>query len=471
MRRRTWRGQPSNGRAVQVEDVAEDPGYRGLVRMPRQDLEASWRRAGRACRSPGPGRSRRWPSRRMSCPPRGRSRARPGVMAKVLGVPRTSVNHSCTKRTARSSTVLSTYSCWLRMSPPLCVCDVGRSPAAGEVDRAHQCRRLGRVPGTSSYAVYRRAMPREIPPWKAGARRSAVLGAARGRLTCEWACQPPPWCRRAGPRGGAGLRRDRPGIGLTRSTIGQTKEEPCRSGPRRKCCAWCRTRASRSWTSGSSTCPGSCSTSRFPPTQLTEDVFEEGFGFDGSSIRGFQEIQESDMLLMPDPNTAVIDPFREHRTLNLNCFVRDPVTLEPYSRDPRVRRHEGRGLPRDDRARRHLLLRARGRVLHLRRRPLLPGPATRLLPGRLGRGALELGHRRGPEPRVQDPPQRGVLPGPARGPLPGPAVGDDPHHGAPGHRDRGAAPRGGDRGPGRDRHALRHACSSWPTSSCSTSTW
>jgi glutamine synthetase len=72
-----------------------------------------------------------------------------------------------------------------------------------------------------------------------------------------------------------------------------------------------------------------------PTHQLTEEVFEEGFGFDGSSIRGFQEIQESDMLLMPDPNTAVIDPFREHRTLNLNCFVRDPVTLEPYSRDPR----------------------------------------------------------------------------------------------------------------------------------------
>ena len=72
-----------------------------------------------------------------------------------------------------------------------------------------------------------------------------------------------------------------------------------------------------------------------PTHALTADVFEEGFGFDGSSIRGFQEIQESDMLLMPDPNTAVIDPFRTHKTLNLNCFVRDPITLEPYSRDPR----------------------------------------------------------------------------------------------------------------------------------------
>src|SRR5687767_11612873 len=72
-----------------------------------------------------------------------------------------------------------------------------------------------------------------------------------------------------------------------------------------------------------------------PAHELTEEGFEEGYGFDGSSIRGFQEIQESDMLLMPDPDTCVIDPFREHKTLNVNCFVRDPVTGEPYSRDPR----------------------------------------------------------------------------------------------------------------------------------------
>jgi glutamine synthetase len=72
-----------------------------------------------------------------------------------------------------------------------------------------------------------------------------------------------------------------------------------------------------------------------PLSQLGEDSFEDGFGFDGSSIRGFQEIQESDMLLKPDPNTAVIDPFTRHKTLNMNCFVEDPVTGESYSRDPR----------------------------------------------------------------------------------------------------------------------------------------
>ena len=72
-----------------------------------------------------------------------------------------------------------------------------------------------------------------------------------------------------------------------------------------------------------------------PVDELTEAGFEEGYGFDGSSIRGFQQIQESDMLLFPDPTTAVMDPFRQHPTLMINCFVRDPITGESYTRDPR----------------------------------------------------------------------------------------------------------------------------------------
>ncbi|HEY2803841.1 MAG TPA: type I glutamate--ammonia ligase [Actinomycetota bacterium] len=72
-----------------------------------------------------------------------------------------------------------------------------------------------------------------------------------------------------------------------------------------------------------------------PVSQLTEESFEDGFGFDGSSIRGFQEIQESDMLLLPDADSAFLDPFLQHSTLVMNCFVRDPVTGEMYSRDPR----------------------------------------------------------------------------------------------------------------------------------------
>jgi glutamine synthetase len=81
--------------------------------------------------------------------------------------------------------------------------------------------------------------------------------------------------------------------------------------------------------------PGLMQHFSIPVSELTEDAFEEGLGFDGSSIRGFQEIQESDMILKPDPDTAVIDPFRAHKTLNINCFVHDPITLESYSRDPR----------------------------------------------------------------------------------------------------------------------------------------
>ncbi len=68
---------------------------------------------------------------------------------------------------------------------------------------------------------------------------------------------------------------------------------------------------------------------------LSDDLFTEGIGFDGSSIRGYQQIQESDMLLKPDPETAVLDPILEIPTLSLICNVFDPVTHEPYTRDPR----------------------------------------------------------------------------------------------------------------------------------------
>ena len=81
--------------------------------------------------------------------------------------------------------------------------------------------------------------------------------------------------------------------------------------------------------------PGLMQHFSMPAAQLTADMFDEGVGFDGSSIRGFQEIQESDMILIPDPNTAVVDPFTQHKTLDVNCFVHDPVTGESYSRDPR----------------------------------------------------------------------------------------------------------------------------------------
>src|ERR671916_173689 len=81
--------------------------------------------------------------------------------------------------------------------------------------------------------------------------------------------------------------------------------------------------------------PGLMQHFSIPAHELTEEGFDEGFGFDGSSIRGFQEIQESDMILVPDPETAVMDPFTKHPTLVVHAFVKDPVTGEFYSRDPR----------------------------------------------------------------------------------------------------------------------------------------
>jgi glutamine synthetase len=81
--------------------------------------------------------------------------------------------------------------------------------------------------------------------------------------------------------------------------------------------------------------PGQVQHFTVPARELTEESFEAGFGFDGSSIRGFQAIQESDMILIPDPSTAVEDLFRTRKTLILYCFVHDPLTGAPYEKDPR----------------------------------------------------------------------------------------------------------------------------------------
>lgn len=72
-----------------------------------------------------------------------------------------------------------------------------------------------------------------------------------------------------------------------------------------------------------------------PIRELEESSFEDGFGFDGSSIRGWQPIHASDMLVIPDPATAKMDPFYEAPTLVLICDIADPITREPYTRDPR----------------------------------------------------------------------------------------------------------------------------------------
>ena len=72
-----------------------------------------------------------------------------------------------------------------------------------------------------------------------------------------------------------------------------------------------------------------------PAEVVEEESFRKGFSFDGSSVKGFQKINESDMLLIPDPNSVFADPFFDDPALSVFCDISDPLTLKPYSRDPR----------------------------------------------------------------------------------------------------------------------------------------
>ena len=81
--------------------------------------------------------------------------------------------------------------------------------------------------------------------------------------------------------------------------------------------------------------PGTWQHFTTPVSELEQEVFDDGLGFDGSSIRGWKSIDASDMLVIPDPTTAVMDPFTERPTLSLICDIQDPLTRESYDRDPR----------------------------------------------------------------------------------------------------------------------------------------
>ena len=103
-----------------------------------------------------------------------------------------------------------------------------------------------------------------------------------------------------------------------------------------------------------------------PAVRVDEDSFQDGFMFDGSSIAGWKSINESDMILMPDDDTCVLDPFRDETTLILRCDIIEPATMQPYERDPRSIAKKSRSLPGVERHRRHRLLRAGKRILHFR---------------------------------------------------------------------------------------------------------
>ena len=174
------------------------------------------------------------------------------------------------------------------------------------------------------------------------------------------------------------------------------------------------------------------------PSAVNVDALNEGIGFDGSSIRGFQEIQESDMLVVPDPTTAFVDPFTTATTLVLICNIRDPVTGQSYSRDARYIAQKAEtylkstGLAEQ-------LFRSGGGVLRLQRRALRAGHQLCLPRNRFERGQLEHRHKGGAE-WPQAAPEGSIFPG-----SPGRQHAGSPHRdgaddGVTGNCDRGPSP-------------------------------
>ena len=103
-------------------------------------------------------------------------------------------------------------------------------------------------------------------------------------------------------------------------------------------------------------------------TEYNEDIFTEGLGFDGSSIRGWKVINASDMLVIPDPSSAWIDIFNAEPTLSLICTIVEPITREPYNRDPRGVAEKAEAYLQSTGHRRHRVLRTGSGIFHLRRR-------------------------------------------------------------------------------------------------------
>ncbi len=216
--------------------------------------------------------------------------------------------------------------------------------------------------------------------------------------------------------------------------------------------------------------PGLMQHFSIPAHELTEDVFEDGLGFDGSSIRGFQEIQESDMLLIPDPNTAVhrpVPPAHDAQHQLLRAATRSPASRT--RRDPRYIAQKAEDVPQ---------------AAPASPTPRTSGPkpsstsSTRCASTRTSTRATTSSTRsracgtRAASASSTARPNLGYKPRYKEGYFPVPPMdqfqdlrSEMVRHARGGrHRDRGAAPRGRHRRPGRDRHALRHARRRWPTS-------
>ena len=203
--------------------------------------------------------------------------------------------------------------------------------------------------------------------------------------------------------------------------------------------------------------PGVMQHFNVPAGTVDADFFTNGQAFDGSSIRGFQAIHESDMKLIPDIATAYLDPFRAEKTLIINFSIVDPFTDEAYSRDPRNIAAKAEAYLKSTGIADTAYFGAGGGVLHLRRRPLRDQGERRLLLHRLDRGGLEHRSRRGRrQPRLQDALQGRLLPRPAGRPLRRHPRRDLPAPGRGRPERRALAPRGRHRGPAGDQLPVQH---------------
>ena len=180
-----------------------------------------------------------------------------------------------------------------------------------------------------------------------------------------------------------------------------------------------------------------------PAEALDEDVFEDGLGFDGSSIRGWQAINESDMLVCRSRTPRSSIRSASDTTLAMICNIQDPLTKEDYTRDPRNVARKAVNYMKSTGIADTALLRPGARVLRLRRRAVRPDAALGVLLPRQRRGAVEHRPRREAEPRLQAAVQGRLLPVPADRRAARPPHRDDADDDRVRHDGREPAPRGG----------------------------
>ena len=206
--------------------------------------------------------------------------------------------------------------------------------------------------------------------------------------------------------------------------------------------------------------PGIMQHFTIPLSFFDQSVFDDGLAFDGSSIRGFQSIHESDMLLLPDPETARIDLFTEARTLNLNFFVHDPFTLEPYSRDPRniARKAENYLISTGVADTAYFGAEAEFYIfdsVSFDSRTNGSFYEVDAISGMVEHRRADR-NRRQPQPRLQGPPQGRLLPGGPRRPLRRPSRPDAAQLDQVGLQPGEGPPRGRHRRPSRDQLQVQH---------------